>query len=165
RLQGADGKEYSFRSVNKDPSGALPPELRGTAAADIVQDQTSAAHPVGALVVAPVLQATGVLHVEPRLVVMPADSSRLGQFTAEFAGMLGTIEERPENADDAAGFAGADDIISTDRLLEELRESPSDLVDARAYLSARLQDIYLGDWDRHRDQWRWARFGDDKPRR
>src|SRR6476646_752141 len=25
RLQGADGKEYSFRSVNKDPSGALPP--------------------------------------------------------------------------------------------------------------------------------------------
>jgi hypothetical protein len=165
RLQGADGKEYSFRSVNKDPSGALPPELRGTAAADIVQDQTSAAHPAGALVVAPILRATGVLHVEPLLVVMPADSSRLGQFTAEFAGMLGTIEERPEDVDGSTGFAGADDIISTEKLLQELRESPSDLVDARAYLSARLQDIYLGDWDRHRDQWRWARFGDDEPRR
>jgi hypothetical protein len=54
RLQGADGKEYSFRSVNKDPSGALPPELRETAAADIVRDQTSAAHPAGALIVAPI---------------------------------------------------------------------------------------------------------------
>ncbi|HKU60975.1 MAG TPA: hypothetical protein VJQ44_07160 [Gemmatimonadales bacterium] len=165
RLQGADGKEYSFRSVNKDPSGALPPELRGTAAADVVRDQTSAGHPAGALVVAPILRATGVLHVEPQLVVMPRDSSRLGQFTAEFGGMLGTIEERPEEADDAAGFAGAADIISTDKLLEELRESPSDRVDARAYLVARLQDIYLGDWDRHRDQWRWARFGEEKPRR
>jgi hypothetical protein len=165
RLQGADGKEYSFRSVNKDPSGALPPELRGTAAADVVRDQTSAAHPAGALVVAPILEATGVLHVEPRLAVLPRDSSRLGRFMAEFGGMLGTIEERPEEADAAAGFAGADDIISTDKLLEELRESPNDRVDARAYLAARLQDIYLGDWDRHRDQWRWARFGDDQPRR
>lgn len=165
RLQGADGKVYSFRSVNKDPSGALPPALRGTAAADIVRDQTSAAHPAGALVAAPILEAAGVLHVEPRLVVMPRDSSRLGAFTAEFAGMLGTIEERPEEADDGTGFAGADDIISTDRLLEALRKSPTDRVDARAYLAARLQDIYLGDWDRHRDQWRWARFGDDKPRR
>ena len=92
------------------------------------------------------------------------DSSRLGQFTAEFGGMLGTIEERPEEAAAAAGFAGADDIISTEKLLEELRQSPNDRVDARAYLAARLQDIYLGDWDRHRDQWRWARFGNEKPR-
>ena len=165
RLQGADGKEYSFRSVNKDPTGALPPELRETAAADIVRDQTSAAHPAGALVVAPILQATGVLHAEPRLVVLPPDSARLGQFAAEFGGMLGTIEERPEEVDGAAGFAGAADIISTEKLLQELRESPNDRVDARAYLAARLVDIYLGDWDRHADQWRWARFGDEKPRR
>src|SRR5262245_34531203 len=165
RLQGADGKEYSFRSVNKDPSGALPPELRETAAADIVRDQTSAAHPAGALVVAPILEALGVLHTEPLLVVMPLDSSRLGQFVAEFGGMLGTIEERPEDAADAAGFAGASDIISTARLRKELRGSPNDQVDARAYLAARLVDIYLGDWDRHADQWRWARFGDEKPHR
>ena len=165
RLEGADGKEYSFRSVNKDPSGALPPELRETAAADIVRDQTSASHPAGALVVAPILEALGVLHAEPRLVVMPRDSARLGEFVTEFGGMLGTIEERPEEADDAAGFAGAVDIVSTEKLLEELRKSPNDRVDARAYLTARLTDIYLGDWDRHQDQWRWARFGGEKPRR
>ena len=113
----------------------------------------------GALVVAPILEALGVLHAEPRLVVMPRDSARLGQFAAEFGGMLGTIEERPEESDEGTGFGGAADIISTEKLLEELRESPNDRVDARAYLAARLTDIYLGDWDRHADQWRWARFG------
>src|SRR5687768_12016449 len=29
RLKGANGKEYVLRSINKDPSKALPPEFRG----------------------------------------------------------------------------------------------------------------------------------------
>ena len=33
-------------------------------------------------------------------------------------------------------------------------------MDARAFLNARLFDLVIGDWDRHRGQWRWARFGD-----
>ena len=32
-------------------------------------------------------------------------------------------------------------------------------IDARGYLTARLVDLFLGDWDRHQDQWRWARMG------
>jgi len=48
RFAGADGREYSFRSVNKDASKILPPDLRQTVAARIAQDQISAAHPVGA---------------------------------------------------------------------------------------------------------------------
>jgi hypothetical protein len=165
RLQGEDGKEYSFRSVDKDPSGALPPELRNTAAADIARDQTSAAHPAGALVVAPILRAVGVLSAPPRLVVLPRNDPRLGEFAQEFGGMLGTIEERPDEAKGEAGFAGAAEIVSSEKLVDKLRESPNDRVDAPAYLAARLVDIYVGDWDRHRDQWRWARFGDEKPRR
>ena len=53
-----------------------------------------------------------------------------------------------------------DRIDRLDKLLKELRQSPNDRVDARAYLAARLQDIYLGDWDRHPDQWEWVRHGD-----
>ena len=165
RLRGADGKEYAFRSVDKDPSRALPPELRNTAAAGIARDQTSAGHPAGPLVVAPILRAAGVLHAVPHLVVMPRGDPRLGAFEAGFGGMLGTIEERAGDADDGEGFAGASDLISSDKLLKELDQSPNDQVDAPAYLAARLVDIFLGDWDRHRDQWRWARFGDEKPRR
>ncbi|MGH7500991.1 MAG: hypothetical protein ACREL7_04465 [Longimicrobiales bacterium] len=160
RLVAADGTEYTFRSVDKDPSSILPPELRETLVDELVQDQISASHPAGALVVDPILEAVGVLHAVPLMVQMP-DDPRLGGFRAEFAGMLGIIEERPEEAGDRpAGFEGAENVIGTERLLERLEEE-IEFVEARAFLAARLTDIFLGDWDRHRDQWRWARFGDD----
>ena len=57
---------------------------------DLVQDGISAAHPFGALVAAPLLDAVGVLHVDPQLRVMP-DDPRLGEFRAEFAGMLARL--------------------------------------------------------------------------
>ena len=31
-------------------------------------------------------------------------------------------------------------------------------VDQQWVLKSRLFDLYIGDWDRHDDQWRWARF-------
>jgi hypothetical protein len=155
-----DGKEYTFRSVDKDPSSILPPELRETLVEDVVQDQISSAHPVGALLVAPILEAVGVLHAEPVLARMP-DDPRLGEFREEFAGILGTIEERPDEVEGRpATFEGADNIVGTERLLERIQED-LERIDTRAFLAARLIDIFLGDWDRHRDQWRWARFGDD----
>ncbi len=160
RLASNDGPVFVFRSVDKDPSAALPSSLRETLVEGIVQDQISAAHPAGALVVAPLLEAAGVLHANPRLAVMP-DDPRLGEFRAEFAGLLGTIEIRPtEGSDDDPGFAGADRIIGTDDLFERLERGPENRVDSRSFLAARLLDIYLGDWDRHQDQWRWARFGE-----
>ncbi|CAN5768375.1 hypothetical protein BH24GEM1_BH24GEM1_17670 [soil metagenome] len=163
RLEGADGKEYQFRSLDKDPVQALPPALRSTAAADVVRDQTSAGHPVGALLAPPILEAAGVLHASPRIAMLPKDDPRLGEFATEFGGMLGTIEERPGDAE-GSSFAGASDVISTTKLLKEIEDSPNDRVDARAFLTARLVDILIGDWDRHADQWRWARFGDARPR-
>src|SRR4029453_960372 len=36
--------------------------------------------------------------------------------------------------------------------------SSADRPDARKFLSARLVDLLIGDWDRHRNQWRWARI-------
>ena len=76
---GADSREYSFRSVDKDPSAVLDPLLRGTVVNELVQDGISAAHPYGALVAAPILEAAGVLHVEPQLRLMPDDPA-LGEF-------------------------------------------------------------------------------------
>ena len=164
RLKGADGHEYQFRSVDKDPARALPPALQQTAARDVVRDQASAGHPGAAVVVPPLLTAVGVLHAEPRFVVMPKDDPRLGEFAEEFGGMLGTIEERPTDAkDDVEGFAGASEVVDSDELLKLIEDSPDDEVDTRAFLTARLVDLFLGDWDRHKDQWRWARFSDEKP--
>jgi len=156
RLLGRDGREYAFRSLDKDPSKTLPPELRETFARDLVQDQISSSHPAAPLVAARLAESAGVLHVEPRLVVLPDDPA-LGEFRAEFGGMLGYLEERPDVTEEGGAFAGASKVIGTERLLERLRDDPREEVDARAFLRARLLDLLIGDWDRHEDQWRWAR--------
>ena len=160
RFEGADGREYTFRSVNKDASKILPPDLRQTVAAKIAQDQISAAHPAGAVVSAPLARAAGVLQAEPRLVYLRDDPS-LGEFRTEFAGVLGFIEERPdENEDPGRAFAGALEIVSTDDLYKIIEEKPGNYVNAEQFLRARLLDVFMGDWDRHRDQWRWAKVKD-----
>ncbi len=165
RLRAADGREYAFRSLDKDPSIVLPPELRGTFADRILQDQISSGHPVGALVVPPILDAAGVLHANPVVAVL-RDDPALGEFRADFGGLLGLLEERPRDADDeGVSFAGAKEIVSSRKLLEAIDEHPEVRVDAREFLAARLTDVFLGDWDRHRDQWRWARFEDARGER
>jgi len=164
RLLGKDGKQYAFRSINKDPSKILPPELRDTLAKSILQDQISLAHPYAPFVVAALANAVGVLQAEPRLVFMP-DDPRLGQFQADFANVLGFIEERPTDGPDGErGFADSDKIVDTQELFDELARDQDNDVDSEEFLKARLLDIFVGDWDRHVDQWRWARFKKDGKR-
>jgi hypothetical protein len=158
RLQAANGAQYTFRSLDKDPNRVLPPDLRDTFASSVVQDQTSSSHPYAALVVAPLAEAVGVLHTNPKLAIMP-DDERLGEFREAFAGMLGFIEERPdEGPEGQPGFAESEKIVGTAKLFEILDEDCENHVDPRTFLKARLLDIFVGDWDRGADQWRWARF-------
>jgi len=159
RMMGADGREYVFRSVDKTAGRGLPRDLQGSFAEWIVQDLTSAKHPGAAHVLPPLLEAVGVLHVSPTLYVMP-DHPFLGEFRADFAGRLGQVEERPEDAEDKPGpvFVSADRIVGSDRLFERMEEDPDERVDPREFLAARLVDLIAGDWDRHLDQWRWAGF-------
>jgi len=158
RLVGRDRREYVFRSVNKKASRAVPEDLQGTFIQDIAQDQTAAKHPAAAVVVPPILRAVGVLHVSPTLFVMP-NHPFLGQYRQTFAGRLGQLEERPVDGDDnRVAFAGAGRVDGTEDFLDELEEEADNRVNARDYLTARLVDMMMGDWDRHPDQWRWARF-------
>ncbi|HEY0016707.1 MAG TPA: BamA/TamA family outer membrane protein [Longimicrobium sp.] len=206
-LLGADGRRFVFRSINKNVSKGLGPEFAGTLVEWVVQDQVSASHPGAPRLAHPLLAAAGVLHAVPRMVVM-ADRASLGACRQRFAGLVGHIEERPDENDpaeegdaadeddvDAGGdepgqtggedeapaadplsescgvptregridgpaFAGADKVKGTDEFLDDLEDDPANRLDSRAYLTARLMDIYVGDWDRHEDQWRWARFDD-----
>ena len=160
-MRGADGREWHFRSVDKDVSQGLPDALVGTFLGGLVQDQTSSLHPGAAFVVAPLMEAVGLLHADPRLVRMP-DHPRLGRFREEFAGMLGMIVERPNEGEDGEVlFGGSDRIVGMESMLERLEESGDNLVDAREFLRARLIDILVGDTDRGMDQWRWARYGEE----
>ncbi len=158
RFQGGDGLVYNFRSVDKNARQGVDPILRGSLAADILQDQISSLFPLSAMVVSPLLDAVGLYHPQPELRVMPDDPA-LGPFREEFAGVLGWIELRPdEGEDDTAGFAGSERVVGSPTLFDRLEEEPNDFVDARAFLKARYLDFLVGDWDRHPDQWRWAGF-------
>jgi hypothetical protein len=161
RFRGADGYEYGFRSVDKDP-GVLPPELDSTFIQDLVRDQTVSQHPGAPPVIVPLLAAAGILHTDPILVVLP-DDPRLGEHRARFAGTLGYFERRAVVRSGTPPFAGASELINTVALRSRLRAGPDERIAAERYLAARLIDILVGDWDRHQDQWRWVRFGDSVP--
>jgi hypothetical protein len=156
-FKSGNGHTWAFRSVDKDPTRVLDPDTRASLIGDLAQDQTSSAHPFGALVVPPLLDVAGVLHATPQILVLP-DDPRLGPFR-EHAGMMGLMEERIER-----GLAREHKIADTIELLKRLERRSDESVDARSYLRARLVDILVGDWDRHLAQWRWARF-DDGPGR
>jgi len=164
RFRAPDGREFFFRGLDKDPTAALPPDLRGTVASSIVRDQTSSAHPTAPLVVDRLLTALRIPHPEPRIVVLP-DDPRLAEFRADFAGVMGTIEGRVGGAGLNGSWGGAVEIIDSDSLFARIERSDSDRVDVPAFLAARLFDVLIGDWDRHRDQWRWIRDDDTMPRR
>jgi hypothetical protein len=164
-LMSGDGREFRFRSVDKDASQALPARIRWPGIVRLFRDQTSALHPAGALVAARLARTAGVPHVIPHLVVMPDDPA-LGRFRAEFGGMLGLLEERPaprqDGEPDRFGFR---QVLETDSLLPRLRSHPGSRVDARAYLAARLLDLYMNDWDRHEGNWLWGTSDAVAPRR
>lgn len=162
KFEAQDGRKYRFRSADKDINDeVLPAGLKVGFAKGILEDQNSSHHPVAPIVVAPLAEAAGLLHVKPRLVVLPDDSA-LGEFRKEFAGMLGAIEETPRTeAPITAGFEGYVQILEWEELKPRLEASPADRIDARAFLKARLLDMLLGDWDRHWKQWDWAHRGGD----
>ncbi|HYH83325.1 MAG TPA: hypothetical protein VEX86_26260, partial [Longimicrobium sp.] len=158
RFRGADGRDYSFRSVDKRQTQTLHPDFQNTVVSDVVQDQVSSLWP-GAGVIAHRLEAAaGVPHTTEILFVLP-DDPRLGEFRQEFAGMLGTLEARPAPGPITApieGLAGATRIMETDSFLVALQAGPGERMDDRGYLAVRLVDILLGDWDRHGGQYLWA---------
>jgi hypothetical protein len=157
RFRGADGREYSFRSVDKDQTKTLPKDFQGTIVSRTIQDQESSNVPASGVPAHGVEAAANVPHTTERMYVMP-DDPRLGQFRREFAGMVGTIEERPK----IGGYmppqlAGADLLLDTEEFLDSLQSGPRERFDDRGYLAVRLVDILLGDWDRHGAQYKWAR--------
>jgi hypothetical protein len=148
RLKDADGKQYVLRSVEKFVTdAALPPDLRGTVAKDLVSDGVSASYPYAALSVPVLAAAAGVPHANPKLVYVP-DDPRLGKYKIDFANTLCLFEEREPG--------GAKKTYSTDDMAAKLADDNDNKIDQRQVLNARLLDMFMMDFDRHEDQWRWA---------
>ncbi|MEO9482686.1 MAG: BamA/TamA family outer membrane protein [Ekhidna sp.] len=161
RLEAEDGRQYVLRSIEKYPENAIPPALQKTFAQDIVEDQISSSHPYAAFIIPPLAEAASIYHSNPKPVFIPNDQ-RLGQFQNTFAGTLALYEERAngEAAKDAH-FGGADDVEGTLAVIEKLKSDNDNTVDQNFVVRNRLFDMWLGDWDRHDDQWRWAEFDEE----
>ncbi len=158
RLIGEDGDQYVLRSIDKDPSATIPEYLRKTIAQDAVQDQIAAMHPYAAFTLPRMARAAGIYHTHPTLVYV-GDDERLGFYRSVFGNTLALFESRAdEDQSDEVRFGNAENVIGSTKLLEEIREDNDERVDERAYARARLFDMLIGDWDRHKDQWRWAEF-------
>jgi hypothetical protein len=157
-FKGADGRAYTFRSLHKHPERMLPESLRDRWPAKVAQDQSSHTHPAAGLILTPLQEAAGIAHTNPRLVVVPDDPA-LGEFRKTFAGEFGTIDEFPlPAAEGRPGFMGAREILSTTDLWKRWLEGPGNRIDSRAFLRARVLDLWLDNFDRHRGQWRWMRI-------
>jgi hypothetical protein len=154
RLRGGDGKEYTFRSIQKFITAkTLPGDLQSEAAADLVSDGVSASYPYAALSMMPIADAAGVPYGKVRLVYIP-DDPKLGEYRKDFGNMLATFEERLP--------AGVDKAFDTDDVVDKLEKDNDNEVDQQALITARLLDMFVMDFDRHEDQWQWGARDNDR---
>ncbi len=158
KLVAGNGKEYVFRSVDKDPFRALAYELRGTVVSQVLKDQTSTQQPYGAMAVAPLLDKIGILHATPKLYVLPKDN-KLGAFKDKYGNLFGMLEERPtDKLEKEKVFGAAKDIEKSFKLFNKLYHDHDNRVDGNEFARARMFDLWVGDWSKHEDNWKWAGY-------
>ncbi|MBC7874690.1 MAG: BamA/TamA family outer membrane protein, partial [Ferruginibacter sp.] len=164
RLRNAAGKEYVLRSNDKSFGKALPEKYRGTFIEDIIDGQVSIAQPYSAITIPGMAAAAGIYHTNPQIVYVPSQKA-LGEFDKDFGNDLYLFEQRPdENWEEAPNFGNSKKIVSTEKMLENIFSDNDNRADQAGFVRARLFDMFIGDWGRHEDQWRWATIeeGDKK---
>lgn len=155
-LEGADGRHFVLRKIDKDAGAALPEGTRRTIMEDIAQDQVSALNPYAAFVIPDLAEAAGVLYTAPSLVAVP-DDPRLGEHREAFAGEPALLERKvDEDVSDLSRFGHPDEVIAFDELVKRIESDPEVRVDQRAFVRSRLFDMWIGDRDRHDEQYFWA---------
>jgi len=156
KVRNQDGYYFTVRGIDKDPAAVLPENFRTGLARAVLQDQISAQHPYASFVLPPLATAAGILHTNPRYVYIPNDPA-LGQYQATFANKPAALEEDAKGSQDQDASLGySKKLVSTDKMLENLLDDNDNQVDQPAFARSRLFDMWIGDWDRHEDQWRWA---------
>ena len=164
RAKDPNGGDWAIRSTTKDASRLLPyPLSRVTLFGRMMEHAFTATHPEAALSLERLSEAAGVLHLKPRLMYLP-DQERLGEYRGFITDEVVILEQRPgemnEGVAPPAHLGGRDDKTQYDDyddLFEKVLDKPwKHRLDQEAMVRVRLLDMLVGDWDRHRGQWRFA---------
>lgn len=158
KLKTKDNQKFAFRALDKEPEKSLNSILQNSIYKDIVQELITTMHPYGPLVAYQLIKETDILHIKPELYIMSPNQDQMQEYS-EFNNKLGTLEEKPKGkSKKREGYMGADDVVSTFQMLGDLTRNSKNRIDKLAFAKSRVFDMYIGDWDRHEDNWKWAMF-------
>ena len=148
KLEDKNGKEWTLRTIDKDPEKAVPENLRGTIGHAIVVDAISASSPYAPLTIPVLAKAAGVPAANPQFFFVPDDPA-FGYYRPVFKNTVCMLEEKQPTPDET-------DTKSTNEIINKLFQQNDHHIDQPSVLRARLLDMLIGDFDRHNDQWRWG---------
>ncbi|MBF2709442.1 metallophosphoesterase [Flavobacterium soyangense] len=168
RLEDKDGKEYVMRRLRKSATqfiqvkafqqDYMKDRLNNTVAERFLMDFYTTSYPFSALVTGNLSDIVGVYHANPQIFYIPKQNG-LENFNDVLGNDLYLIEERLSKEFKAGkSFGKSDDIVSTDEVMNNLMKDEKYNINHQQYIKTRLFDMWLGDWDRHEDQYRWATY-------
>lgn len=147
-----------FLQINAYQEKHIKKDLKNTFLESFIEDVYTTTHPYASFIMPTLSESIGVNHTRPKLFYV-AKQSALGVYNEDYGDALYMIEEHVGDTQTQRGnFGNPKDIISSLELFDKLHKNPSHKVAEKAYVRARLFDMVLGDWDRHQDQWRWAKY-------
>jgi len=161
KFKSKNGKRFAFRSVDKNPTKRKDKALVQGVYGKIVQDLTSTQNPYGPTIITSLMDVLDLPHSMPKLFLMP-NSPKLGAYREQFAGKLGWLELKPKGKKKGkAGFRNADKVKSTLQMYRKLLEDNDNRIDVAAFVKARILDIWISDWDRHTNNWKWLAYKEE----
>ena len=148
KLTDPKGREWTLRTVDKDPTKAVPDYFRATIFNDIVKDLISASHPYSALTIPELSKALGLTVAKPELFFVPDDPA-FDIYRPIFKNTICFLEESDPTPNGEKTF-------STSKAFNKMLADNDHRADQLTTLRVRLLDILIADFDRHFGQYKWA---------
>ena len=148
KLTDPKGNEWTLRTVDKDPSNAVPEYFKATIFSNIVKDFVSASHPYGALPIPELSKALNITVAKPQLFFVPDDPA-LGIYQPVFKNTICLLEESDPTSNGEKTF-------STIKAFNKMLDDNDHRANQLTTLRVRLLDILVADFDRHFGQYKWA---------
>lgn len=162
RLENDQGQQFVMRSLTKDLTRAIPfPLNKIRFITFLFKDNYLATQPFVPLAIPTFAEACNIYYAKSELYYIPKQPV-MGGYNEDFGNQVYITEERASGDwRNLPNFGNSKKIISTNDMFLKTQKNTKHIVDQKWVARSRLFDQLIGDWDRHSDQWRWARTEQD----